>query len=119
MSSGRIRLSSLDRVHYLRSVAGGDRDRVCDREKCENPSMNVEVGGPQGKLIEAMDGEIHCMSDEPIVIEKMYGPLVFAGLRITADSESCEWVIDRATGPDGEYREWARVPGQLDENFLD
>jgi hypothetical protein len=56
--------------------------------------------------------ELHMGSDEAIVLDKMYGPLIFAGLRITAAQKSCEWVIERDTGPHG-YQEWCRIPGQI------
>jgi hypothetical protein len=62
--------------------------------------------------------EIHVMGDDPIVIDKMFGPLAFWPVRITASIETCEWVIERMFGPEGEWREVARVPGQLEEDYL-
>lgn len=56
--------------------------------------------------------------DETVTIDKMFGPLVFMPIRVRADFESCEWVIER--GDKGaEWREVARVPGQLEEDFAD
>jgi hypothetical protein len=34
-----------------------------------------------------------------------------------ARPESCEWIIEREFGPQGEWREVARIPGQLEEDF--
>lgn len=61
--------------------------------------------------------EIHIGGDQAIVLEKMFGPLIFWSLRITADIKSGEWIIERQIGPEGTWCEWARVPGQLDTDF--
>lgn len=39
--------------------------------------------------------EINIGSGESIVINKLYGPSVFDPLRITADSNSYKWIIER------------------------
>lgn len=52
----------------------------------------------------------------PLTICKMFGPLIFADLRIRADLERGEWVIERR-GCD-EWKEWATVPSQLEDDFL-
>lgn len=60
--------------------------------------------------------ELHVGTGESVVIDKMYGPLVMAGLRITADQASCAWIIERQVSESG-WQEWVRIPGQLDIDF--
>lgn len=39
-------------------------------------------------------------------------------IRVTADHASGDWIIERCYGPgEGEWREAARIPGQLEEDF--
>ena len=61
---------------------------------------------------------------ESVVIKKMFGPLVFHDLRITASPSECVWKIERSTGftdKDGnswtEWVEWVQIPGQIDQDF--
>ena len=53
----------------------------------------------------------------PVTIDKCFGPLIFAELRVTADFQSCEFVIERQRIDCGEWVEVARVPGQMDEEY--
>lgn len=53
----------------------------------------------------------------PIVLSKMFGPLIFADLRIRADGDSCEWIIEREAN--AKWSEVARIPGQFDSDFDD
>lgn len=53
----------------------------------------------------------------PVVLSKMFGPLIFADLRIRADGDSCEWIIERQAN--AKWSEVARIPGQLDSDFDD
>lgn len=79
--------------------------------------MNVYV---DEKLVHASRPVVECGADQPITIDKMYGPLVFAEVRITAVSETCEWVVERQNIADPtEWVEVARFPGQLSEEFSD
>lgn len=55
--------------------------------------------------------------DAPIVIEKLYGPSIFASLRITADTETNEWIIEREWIKTGEYIPWLRIPGGIAGEF--
>jgi hypothetical protein len=55
-----------------------------------------------------------------IVLNKLYGPMVFCRLRITCDIDTCEWVVERQMGSSvGEWKEWARIPGQLESDFTE
>ena len=51
----------------------------------------------------------------PMVLMKMFGPTIFADLRVRADIETCEWIIEREV-KEG-WKEWVRIPGQLDSDF--
>lgn len=80
-----------------------------------------ENGEPRlhAKIRGRNDLEIQIGSDGVVEIDKLYGPLVFWSLRVSCDTETCEWVIERKMGPAGEWREWTRIPGQLDSDFTE
>jgi hypothetical protein len=59
--------------------------------------------------------EIGC--GDKVTVNKLFGPLIFTNLRITADFESCSWIIERQWIENGNYIEWCRIPGQYDEEF--
>lgn len=63
--------------------------------------------------------EIWIGADAPVQIEKIFGPTIFWSIRVRAELKTVEWVIERNFGPLGEWREVARIPGQLDEDFSD
>jgi len=52
-----------------------------------------------------------------VILDKVFGPLIFANLRIRANFDSCEWIIERERISDGEFIEVHRIPGQLREEF--
>lgn len=54
---------------------------------------------------------------QSVVIDKMFGPQIFANLRITADPKSNTWLIERQTIDDGKWIEWVRIPGQVGFEF--
>lgn len=88
----------------------GDRGYFCVKDD-DGPLLQGEVTRDRK--------EIHISADDPIEVTKMFGPLIFWSIRVTADLESCEWVIERNFGPEGEWREVHRIPGQLDSDFTD
>lgn len=49
-------------------------------------------------------------------IDKMFGPTIFADLRITASMER-GWVIERMWIKNGKWIEWCVIPAQIDEEF--
>jgi len=55
--------------------------------------------------------------DEQIIIDKMYGPRIFADIRITPNLDR-GWVIERQWISTGEWIEWCTIPGQFNEEFL-
>lgn len=58
-------------------------------------------------------------SNQSVIIDKLFGPTVFAELRITPNVERGEWVIERQrVGADFkiEWVEWATVPAQLPDD---
>lgn len=54
---------------------------------------------------------------QPVVITKLYGPLIFADLRITPDPAANEWVIEREWIESGEFLPWCRIPGQIKQEM--
>lgn len=62
---------------------------------------------------------IHINGGDVVTIDKMFGPLIYFPIRVTADNENCEWIIERLFGNDVGWREVARIPGQLDSDFRD
>ncbi len=69
------------------------------------------------------DQEIMC-GYVPVVLQKMFGPTIFADVRIRVEIKTCEWVVEREhtrqkeSGEDECYwKEWIRIPGQLPDDF--
>jgi hypothetical protein len=55
----------------------------------------------------------------PVVLQKMFGPLIFCDIRIRAHYPTCEWIVEKQitiTGADGnddlKWVEVIRIPGQ-------
>lgn len=71
---------------------------------------HVQINGPQ-------DVEVQITGDGKVTIDKLYGPAIFWDVRVSCDLTSCEWVIERSMGPLGEWKEWTRIPGQIDADF--
>ena len=55
-------------------------------------------------------------SNDTVTIDKMFGPTIFADLRITADCER-GWVIEREWIENGEWIEWCVIPAQIEQEF--
>lgn len=51
-----------------------------------------------------------------VVLNKMFGPTIFADLRITIDLER-GWVVERRFGNDGKWVEWCIIPAQIENEF--
>lgn len=58
-------------------------------------------------------------ANDSIIIDKLFGPTVFADLRITANIERRCWVIERMWIKTGEYIEWCTIPNQIEQEFSD
>lgn len=56
-------------------------------------------------------------SGDRVVIDKLFGPTIFADLRITADYKRGCWVIERMWIATGEYIEWCTIPDQIEQEF--
>ncbi len=54
---------------------------------------------------------------ETVVIDKLFGPMIFANLKVRADAESGDWIIERQWIKNGNYIEWCRIPGQFNDEF--
>lgn len=57
------------------------------------------------------------VSYQTVEIQKMFGPLIFADIRIRANMDTCEWIIERCSSKDESWSEVARIPGQIPEEF--
>lgn len=59
------------------------------------------------------------IGEHVVVLRKMFGPLIFEDLRIRAEADTCQWVIERTItideGDGNEHEEWrevVRIEGQ-------
>lgn len=66
---------------------------------------------PEGKTHKVEIG-----SFDTVIIEKMFGPTIFADLRITASVEH-GWVIERRWAENGEWYHWCNIPSQIEQEF--
>lgn len=87
----------------------GERGYFCVRDD-DGPLV-------QGEAIRGRHPEIHIMANSPVVIDKMFGPLIFQSVRITADRKSGDWIVEREAR-DG-WDEITRFAGQTAEYFED
>lgn len=58
------------------------------------------------------------MGTETITLDKMYGPTIFATIRIRPDI-SCGRVIERQWINSGKWIEWVTIHAQIPEEFCD
>lgn len=79
------------------------------------PEISLQNTETDGKP----DDQLICCGYVPVVLSKMYGPLIFADIRIRADSETCEWIIERENIKTMKWEEVIRIPGQKEEEFKD
>jgi len=79
------------------------------------PEINLLDTETDGKP----DNQIICCGYVPVVLMKMFGPLIFADIRIRAESKTCEWVVERQNIKTMEWVEVIRIPGQLEDEFKD
>lgn len=90
-------------------------------DQYDDGQIYVSEDGAQmlhAKILNQHEADIQIGSTGKLTINKLYGPLIFWDIRVSCDIDSCEWVIERSMGPDGAWKEWCRVPGQLDEDFV-
>lgn len=59
------------------------------------------------------------MGCDSIVLDKMFGPLIFSALRVRADYDRKAWVIERQWVKTNEWVEWVTIPCQIDAEFSD
>jgi hypothetical protein len=81
-------------------------------DKDAKPFPEVNLGDLEGVRVNVSCGKT-------VVIDKLYGPLVFADIRVRAEHQNCEWVIERQRIDTSEWIEVARIPGQIDGEFRD
>ena len=79
----------------------------------------IIVGGKNWFAGTATDPiEVRIGSDQPVTVEKEYGPAIFATLRITPDINGV-WVIERQRCHDGKWIPWITIPAQVDDDFTE
>lgn len=72
------------------------------------PEINLHSTETDGQP----DSQLICCGYVPVVLSKMFGPLIFADLRIRAEHKTCEWIIERQNYQTLEWVEFTRIPGQ-------
>lgn len=77
------------------------------------PEINLKSTETDGKP----DDQLICCGYVPVVLSKMYGPLIFADIRIRADSETCEWIVERENIDTEAWIEVIRIPGQTEDKL--
>ena len=87
-------------------------DSPTDKRRPEISLQSTETDGKP-------DDQLICCGYVPVVLSKMYGPIIFADIRIRADSETCEWIIERENINTMEFVEVIRIPGQIASEFED
>jgi|SRR6185437_1641456 len=79
------------------------------------PEINLQSTETDGK----QDDQIICCGYVPVVLIKMFGPLIFADIRIRAESKTCEWIVERQRIDTMQWIEVIRIPGQVEDEFDD
>ena len=88
----------------------------CDSQTDKRrPEISLQSTETDGKP----DDQLICCGYVPVVLSKMYGPLIFADIRIRADLQTCEWVIERQNIKTMKWEEAIRIPGQIASEFDD
>jgi len=80
--------------------------------------MNYIPKGTKRQDWETKIDAIEIGSGDTILIDKCYGPTIFADLKITADITR-GWVIERMWIKSGEFVEWCVIPAQIEEEFTE
>lgn len=62
--------------------------------------------------------KIEIGSFDTLTIDKLFGPTIFADLRITADINR-GWIIEREWIEKGKFVEWCVIPAQIEQEFKD
>lgn len=69
-------------------------------------------------MTEKKEIKVEIGSHNSVIIDKLFGPTIFADLRITPDCER-GWVIERKWIKTGMFIEWCVIPAQIDREFTD
>lgn len=78
----------------------------------------VHLDGPSEVQIAWEDNDTEILvSNQTVTLNKLYGPTIFMSIRARPDLQRMEWVIERETGPQAEWKEWATIPAQLESDF--
>lgn len=68
-----------------------------------------------------MDGkeiivEVGC--GDTVIVDKLFGPLIFTDIKVVADFESGCWIISRRWIKTNKWQEICRIAGQFSEEFI-
>lgn len=86
-------------------------------DKSDSP-LRPEISLLETETDGKRDDQFICCGYVPVVLSKMYGPLIFADIRIRADPETCQWIIERENINTMEWEEVIRIPGQKEDEHL-
>lgn len=59
--------------------------------------------------------EVGC--GDKVIVDKLFGPLIFTDIKVEADFQSSCWIISRRWIKTDKWQEICRIPGQYDEEF--
>lgn len=59
--------------------------------------------------------EVGC--GDKVIVDKLFGPLIFTDIKVVADFESGCWIISRRWIKTHKWQEICRIAGQYDEEF--
>lgn len=88
-----------------------------DKEDCfwvgtsmggRRPEINLQRTDTDGKT----DDQVVCCGYVPVVLSKVWGPLIFTDIRIRADYETNTWIVERRNEETGDWVEVIKIPGQ-------
>lgn len=61
--------------------------------------------------------EVGC--GDKVIVDKLFGPLIFTDIKVEADFQSGCWIISRRWIKTHKWQEICRIPGQYDEEFTE
>lgn len=85
-------------------------------DKSDGP-LRPEISLLETETDGRLDDQLICCGYVPVVISKMYGPLIFADIRIRADQKTCQWIIERENINTMGWEEVIRIPGQKEDEY--
>jgi len=75
----------------------------------------INIEKPTEIQIAGKETDIMMSCGNTVTLQKMFGPTIFADLRITPDLDRGGWIVERFGLED--YEEYALIPAQIDGDF--